>query len=276
MRFGLGSYSYHHAMALAGWDMFDVLREAERLGVGGVYIDAYHVGSLEPENLKRVREAAGGLALELGFVGTDLRTLRPWLEAAAALGSPNLRTFVSRDRYEPPVEEQVRTATANLRETIKCAEDLGVRVAIENHMELRSTELLQIAAKVASPNLGFCFDTGNSLAVLEEPLEAARNLAPLTFMVHLKDARITLEADHAKIHGVPLGEGIVPLREIASVLRQEAPECSVWLESLVVERASVEETCRAEVEAAEAGVGYAREELGLSDQETRPTGLPDQ
>ena len=47
-----------------------------------------------------------------------------------------------------------------------------MRIAIENHMELRSTELLQIAAQVASPVLGFCFDTGNSLAVLEEPIEA--------------------------------------------------------------------------------------------------------
>ena len=269
MRFGIGSYSHHRTMALAGqpgapekWDIFDALREAGRLGVEGVYIDAYHVGSLEPDNLKRIREAAGELALELGFLGTDLETLRPWLEAAVSLGSPNLRTFVSRDRYEPPVDEQVRTAVANLRETMKCAEDLGVRVAIENHMELRSTELLQIAAQVASLNLGFCLDTGNSLAVLEEPLEAARNLAPLTFMVHLKDARVTLKAG-AKIHGVPLGEGIIPLPEIVAVLREGAPECSVWLESLVVEQASVEETCRVEMEAVEAGVRYAREELAL-------------
>lgn len=147
-----------------------------------------------------------------------------------------LRTFISRSRYVPPVQEQVATAVRNLRETMKVADDLGVKIAIENHMELRSEELLQIAARVASPNLGFCLDTGNSLAVLEDPLQAARNLAPLVLMVHLKDATISLTGDTAVMHGVPLGEGIVPLPEIVEVLRQECPDASIQLESLVSPR----------------------------------------
>ncbi len=272
MRFGIGSYSYHFGFDLAGkpggpdtWDVFSVLDRASAHQVAGVYIDAYHVGSLEPDRLRRIREAAGerGLCLELGFVGTDLVTLRPWLEAAVALGSPNLRTFLSRDRYTPPIDKQIAVAVRNLRETMPVAEDLGVRVAIENHMDLTSVELLQLAGQVASPSLGFCLDTGNSLAVLEDPLEAARNLAPLTLMVHLKDARITLEAACARMHGVPLGEGIVPLGEIVAVLRRQAPGCSVWLESLVVERETPAETWAAEQAAVDAGVRYARDELGL-------------
>jgi len=272
MRFGLGSYSYHHSFGLAGqpgvpeaFDIFDVLERASGLGLEAVYIDAGHVGSLEEAHLQRVREVAGerGLALELGYMGTDLGTLRPWLEAAAVLGSPVLRTFVSRSRYEPPVQVQADAAVANLRETMRFAEELGLKVAIENHMELRSEELLQIAARVGSPNLGFCFDTGNSLAVLEEPLAAARNLAPLVLMVHLKDATITLQADTALMHGVPLGEGIVPLREIVALLHEQAPQASVQLESLVPAGASAQETWEREHEAVEQGVRYARTELGL-------------
>ena len=272
MRFGLGSYSYNHGFRLAGqpggptkWDVFDVLDRAAAHGVDGVYIDAGHVGSLEAGHLAKVRAAASGkaLVLELGYMGTDLATLQPWLEAAAALGSPVLRTFLSRDRYRPPVEQQIEAAVVNLRETVGCAADLGVRMAIENHMDLTSVELLQIAAEVASPWLGFCLDTGNTFAVLEEPLVAARNLAPLVFMVHLKDARITLEADRAIMHGVPLGEGIVPLREIVDVLRAKAPDCGVWLESLVVPRETDAETWAAAQAAVDHGVRYAREVLGL-------------
>jgi sugar phosphate isomerase/epimerase len=274
MKFGLGSYSYHHHFALAGqpggpgkWDIFDVFDQAAACGLAGVYVDAWHVGRLERAHLQAVREAAEarGLALQLGYLGTDLATLRPWLEAAVALGSPVLRTFVSRDRYRPPVREQITSAVRNLRETMKFAEEVGVKVALENHMELTSEELLQIAAQVGSPSLGFCLDTGNSLAVLEDPLKAARNLAPLTLMVHLKDATITLTGDTAVMHGVPLGEGIVPLPAIVAVLWADAPEASVWLESLVPEQATPGETCAAEQAAVEQGVRYAWEVLGLDE-----------
>jgi sugar phosphate isomerase/epimerase len=272
VRFGIGSYSYNTGFTLAGrpggppkWDVFDVLDRAAEFGVDGVYIDAGHVGSLEAGHLAEVRAAASekALALELGYMGTDLEALRPWLEAAVALGSPVLRTFLSRDRYRPPIEQQIEAAVVNLRETVLCAEDLGVRLAIENHMDLTSVELLRIAAEVASPWLGFCLDTGNTLAVLEQPLAAARNLAPLVFMVHLKDARITLEADRAVMHGVPLGEGIVPLCEIVDVLRARAPDCGVWLESLVVPRDTDAETWAAAQAAVGHGVRYAREVLGF-------------
>jgi len=230
-----------------------------------VYIDAYHVGNLEASHLAEIRAFADelGLALELGYVGTAVEHLRPWLKAAAALGSSVLRTFLSRDRYSPPIEEQLAVAVADLRETVRCAADLGVRIAIENHMDVTCVELLQLLARVGSPWLGVCLDTGNPLAVLEQPLEASRNLAPVALMVHLKDARITLDADRAVMHGVPLGEGIVPLPEIVPLLRQYAPDCSVWLESIVVARGTPAETWAAEQAAVEASVHYAREVLGL-------------
>ncbi|MGQ9629317.1 MAG: sugar phosphate isomerase/epimerase family protein [bacterium] len=272
MKFGLGSYSYHHCFSLAGqpglpqkFDIFDIFGLAAGLGLSSVYIDAGHVGSLEASHLSKVREAAKarGLSLELGFMGTDLETLRPWLEAAAALGSPVLRTFVSRSRYVPPIREQIDAAVTNLRRTMRFADEVAVKIALENHMELTSEELLQIAARVGNPNLGFCFDTGNSLAVLEDPLKAAKNLAPLVLMVHLKDATITLTADTAVMHGVPLGEGIVPLKEITEVLREHAPEASLQLESLVQAQLTPKETWECEQAAVNKSVRYAREVLGL-------------
>jgi hypothetical protein len=65
------------------------------------------------------------------------------------------------------------------------------------------------------------------------------------------------------MHGVPLGEGIVPLPQIADLLRAHAPECSIWLESLIVPGDSPAGTWAAEQQAVASGIRYARETLGL-------------
>lgn len=55
----------------------------------------------------------------------------------------------------------------------------------------------------------------------------------------------------------------MPLPEIADLLRAHAPECSVWLESLIVPAGSPAETWAAEQQAVGSGIRYARETLGL-------------
>src|SRR5262249_39584911 len=62
-----------------------------------------------------------------------------------------------------------------------------VRMAVENHKDLRSLELLDLLKKLDSPFVGVCLDTGNSIALLEAPQKTTDLLAPLVFTTHIKD-----------------------------------------------------------------------------------------
>src|SRR5947209_4628070 len=66
------------------------------------------------------------------------------------------------------------------------AERAGVTLAIENHQDFRSEELVEFC-RIAGPAVGICFDTGNTFPVGEAPLDFTRRVAPFVRHVHLKD-----------------------------------------------------------------------------------------
>jgi len=77
---------------------------------------------------------------------------------------------------------------------------------------------------------GACVDTGNSLALLEDPLEMVRGLAPRAFAVHLKDQAVAEYEEGFLLGDIPLGEGILPLKTMVEVLRRARPGICFCLE----------------------------------------------
>ena len=64
------------------------------------------------------------------------------------------------------------------------------RLAVENHKDQRIPEKLAVLKSLSSEWIGLCVDVGNNLALLENPLDTVRALAPWAFTVHLKDAAV--------------------------------------------------------------------------------------
>jgi 3-oxoisoapionate decarboxylase len=64
------------------------------------------------------------------------------------------------------------------REAIKVAEEYGVQMAVENHIDFTADEMLSLITDVDSPWLGINFDTGNFLRSLDDPIEGMAKLAP--------------------------------------------------------------------------------------------------
>lgn len=156
-----------------------------------------------------------------------------WLERSTALGAPIMRIVLGGPRLRdlepmavrrPRVVPQLRTLAAR-------AQDLGVRVAIENHGDISAADLRSIVDDVGHPALGVCFDTANAIRVGDDPIAAAELLAPFTWMLHLKDIEpIELVSDFvAGPKSVPYGSGIVPLAgtlaAMDSCIEAGAPVC---------------------------------------------------
>ena len=50
----------------------------------------------------------------------------------------------------------------------------GILLAVENHKDWRADELLAVLKRAGNDHVGVCLDTGNSIALLEDPMEVDR------------------------------------------------------------------------------------------------------
>jgi len=234
MLIGLDSYSFRYAAGLWGTAIGPplspeaYLHRAEGLGLAGVqFCDLGHFPSPREPYLSSVRAQAegAGLYVELGTGGTDPGHLGDALRVATALGATVLRTFVGPFRWEPGSDPPglVSTATRNLQQALPLAGQLGVRIAIENHIDLLAEELLSLLEGVGSEYLGVCLDTGNPFGLLEDPLAVAEALGPYTLTTHLKEFRVSPRGDRLVLRGAALGEGDVPNEQIVDILRRRSP-----------------------------------------------------
>jgi sugar phosphate isomerase/epimerase len=129
---------------------------------------------------------------------------------------------------EPPLDEQLALITENTRPIVKVAEECGIVLAFENHLDYRAREIVQVIEAIDSPNLRFLFDTGNTLTVCEDPVDAAYDAAPYTVLVHLKDLRVLPWCPGREfvsvMYSAPLGRGCVNNRKILEIMREQAPD----------------------------------------------------
>src|SRR5262249_60014775 len=93
-------------------------------------------------------------------------------------------------------------------EVLPAAEEAGVCLAVENHQDATTEDFLYLAEKVNHhPCFGITLDTGNPLAVGQEPVEATRKLAPLIRHLHLKDYTIHFAPEGYRLAGCAAGPG---------------------------------------------------------------------
>jgi 3-oxoisoapionate decarboxylase len=107
-----------------------------------------------------------------------------------------------------------------------------IRLAVENHKDLEAPALAELIKAVNSPHVGVCLDTGNNVALLEDPLATAEVLAPVTFTTHVKDMGVAEYADGFLLAEVPLGTGFLDLARLVGLFKKARPEVRFNLEMI--------------------------------------------
>jgi sugar phosphate isomerase/epimerase len=120
--------------------------------------------------------------------------------------------------------------TAVLYRLAPVARDLGISLALETHLDATSFQLLRIVEQVGSDAIGICLDTANVMLRMEDPLEAARRLAPHVVMTHTKDAVLLFHEDGLRWQCRPCGQGSVPFEEILPELHHRTPDLTLSIE----------------------------------------------
>ena len=244
MKVGIDSYCYHRYFGDVypdqqdpgvRWTFFDFLNRAVELEVDGVSLESCFFESLEPDyltmikeecdkhNLERVLAWGHPDGLEAGSNEDAWREMNELIPRVQYMGTDIMRIVASSLMfYHEPHEPQIDALVRMLKESVKIAEDNGVILAIENHIDYTSKEILQILDRVSSDALRINFDTGNTLRVMEDPVEAAKRLAPYTVATHTKDldaCRFVRPEEWYFFSSVPVGTGLIDMRGVAEALK---------------------------------------------------------
>ncbi|MEW5974682.1 MAG: sugar phosphate isomerase/epimerase family protein [Acidobacteriota bacterium] len=242
MKIGIDSYCYHRYFGEVypfqadpgrRWTTDDFLNRAQSLGVDGVSLESCFLTRdldelkalgerLRQQNLEYVLAWGHPDGLEGGRNLVALQDLVKSVHLARLMGAKVMRIVGSSLRFKDEAHQpQLARLAEILREAAHIAEDNDVTLALENHIDFTASEILGLIEKVNSRNFGVNFDTGNALRLFEDPVEAARLLAPHIYATHIKDVSPRRGGSPREWNfweSVPAGHGVVDIPGVLRVL----------------------------------------------------------
>jgi len=226
MLLGLGSYAFRWSIGSPAFrpdtpaTLADVIDETAELGCSLLQIaDSTELEAMSNSEMRELRAQAEhrGVRLQTGTSGlTNERMLR-YLAITRALGGDMVRLVLDSDDAHPGRA----AAEVILRSVAPRFEDKGVAIAIENHFLTPSPRLVEIIQNVASPAVGACLDTANSVMIGEWPATTIELLAPYVLCMHLKDYAVVPDEHGVGGHvvGRLLGEGSLDIKAALAAVR---------------------------------------------------------
>ena len=244
MKVGIDSYCYHRFLGEVyphqnapdkQMTMEDFIKRAKELDVDGVSLESCFFprfdsgylsevkSMLDEFNFDRVYAWGHPDGLEGGKNEAAYDEMVDHIEYANAIGAKVMRVVGSSlmfrfEDHGPQIEKLSRMFT----NAMKVADNYGIKLADENHIDYNADEMLELIHNVNHPNFGINFDTGNFLRVLDDPIQGMEKLARFTFSTHVKDLKINPQAavnDWYFFSCTPVGDGLVDNQKLAQLLK---------------------------------------------------------
>lgn len=219
----------------------DLLEHTYEIGGAGVQV---MVNGWTADFAKKVRERREKLGLYLeGSISlpeerSDIMTFTQAVVNAKEAGVSVLRTVASTGRrYEAyhsvaEVEEFKKKALESIMLIEPILQKAKVRLAVENHKDWTAPELADALGKISSERVGVTLDFGNSIALMEEPMEVVEALAPYVVSTHVKDMSVEEYKDGFLLSEVPLGKGFLDLDRMFALCVKHNPQVKFNLEMI--------------------------------------------
>ncbi len=297
MLLGLHTYSlYLHGIGQAwtGFQLpwprqlstFELFDQAIRWGLDGLHLDDGVLENLEPAYLKEVGAAAReqGLYLEynfsmdLGGQGIGIQhDLAAAIAIARSLGADIVKVGmdlirprpVAASRFHPDVMGQIKSVATRLEQMAPAAEAAGVKIAVENHCDTFSEEILWLLDRVDHPLVGACIDTVNAFMVTEDPMVAIENLAPRAYTNHFRDDRIEFQRYGCKLTGTAVGDGDIDMKRAYEIIKTQSCMNRINIETeMEIPYDDMETALKMEKATVERSIKYCREVLGITKDST--------
>jgi len=267
---------------LSTFELFDLGLE---LGLDGFHLDDGVLENLDASFLTEVGAAAAekglyleyNLSLDLGNFGIGIQhDLTAGLETARAMGADVVKVGMeiprprprAGSRFHPKVRPYLEETAQRLQRAAPRAESYEIRLALENHCDSFSEEILWVLEQVDHPFIGACIDTVNAWHVAEDPMKAIENLAPVAFTNHFRDDRVEFCRDGFRVRGVAVGDGDIDIQAAYNLLKDQAPSNRINIETEMGFSLEDKDTAlQLELETVKRSIHYCREVLGIGKEE---------
>lgn len=169
-----------------------------------------------------------------GPYGELKEEIKRQVAAAASVGWKELHTCVNGGdaRYSSPEpwSEHIDAAIRLLLDLGGALRDCGCRVNIETHGAETTFDILRIIEAVGEDICGVCLDSANTLVNAEDPVLAAKRVAPYTHLTHLKDGLVYFSQNGIMRQGKPPGQGSVDFEQVLPILGEYSPDLPLSIE----------------------------------------------
>jgi len=221
-------------------DNLAFLEHVHALGGAGIQMP---LTSTDPAYVRKFRSRAEELGMYFEAIGRlpsngDTAGFEHAIVAAREAGARAFRVnCLPGRRYENfSTLADWRSAVTGAHRTIDAALPIVERhkmpLAVENHKDWTVDELVALMKQKAGPWLGVCLDTGNNIALLDDPMATVEALAPYAFCTHVKDMAVAPYPDGFLLSGLPLGDGMLDMRRIVNTVHAARPETRFSLEMI--------------------------------------------
>ncbi|KIL40802.1 xylose isomerase [Gordoniibacillus kamchatkensis] len=242
MKFGLTAYGTVYAMGIhpaANRERITatgLLAMAESYGLQGAEIPYDIAKSADPGEVAEFARQRG-LFVNIAAGGFEPANLKEAMRLAGKVGALTVRTVVGGAKFGGDRRHMagswqpfLQSILESLREVMEAADPNGPNLAVENHQDLASEELLWLCESIGSAKFGITLDTGNPLATAEEPVDFFRRVAPFVKNVHLKEYAIYWSEEGYRLVRKPLGQGVIPFPELLRIFREANPDVTMSVE----------------------------------------------
>jgi 3-oxoisoapionate decarboxylase len=292
MRLGMHTYSlYHHGVAedWAGFKLpwkrqmtlFEMMDYIQTLGLEGLHLDAKALDRMEKGYFEQVRQYAKdrdlylefNFALKSGHYDSAVQfEIADGVAIAHAIGADITKIGMNLNRPRPvaagkfhtDIMVQLEAVVTKVTAVLDQVEKTGIKLALENHTDAFSEEVMWVLDRIGHPLVGACIDTVNGIHVTENPITAVENLAPRAFTNHFRDNKIVITPWGLKFTGAAVGEGDLDMKRACELIRQNPDMKRINIElDLECPMDNMEAAMATEKAALERSVAYCRDVLGI-------------
>lgn len=290
MKLGMHTYTLHLSGLGESWgfkdayafnktiDLMKLMDLAVEWGLDGLHVTNVDLESCDPAHLAEIKSAAESHGLYLEYnVSFDApcdprvnSTVKDALLTAKAIGADLVKYSLDIVRprplygtcFHPDVMRQLSDRYEEFKANIPLMEELGLKLAIENHCDTYADEVIWLIEQLNHPMIGACIDTINSLVVLEGPEEAVKKLAPYAFCCHFCDNALVVDADGTHSIGVAIGKGDIDCAKVLQTLKEHSPLDRITFEiEWEIGKDSIEVAREKEIQACIESIDYLRNVL---------------
>lgn len=247
---GLSTSAFGYSMGVVGkntdrknpnsWTLEEFVEFTDKHGLGGIEAPLMRfVPDLEASRLETLGQMLSDR--EMFFLmdaeGTlDVEEIKRLIPLAKKFSSPIIRIKTSnilecnRKKLGISWPRHVKNIISILKKIASELRENSLKIAIENHQDLDSNDLLKIVESVGPDVVGVNFDIGNAFSVCEDPFNFAEKLGKYIINIHLKDYKLFKSGEGFRLVRCPLGEGSVDFRTILPELVKNSPDAKMVVE----------------------------------------------